>query len=470
MKLLRKVTPSFWHVSGILALALLSGCSLPRAGCSHIPIGDEMMARTSHTVMCVGPAEFAIPPDVIFEDGVSEDEAVATALSNNAAFQSMLTQLGMAEGDLIQAGLLTNPNLGTFLPISAKQWEWTLFLPLEAFVLRPHRLAIADSDYERVANELVQNGLTLVRDVRVAHADLALAIAQFQLAQEIINIRQGISDLTQKRLDRGDISELEAMTARVDVLNAEANAGLLEQNVVVARGRLAWLMGMPPNEEPLNATLDSPPPLPELDVSWLIDEAFAMRPDARAADWAVAAAAERLRVARWAFLRIDGVADANARGIKGYEAGPGVRFDIPIFNRNQGGVMRAEAELRQAQHNRDAIWNQIVQDVRMATAQWTQAKNNLMIVETKVAPALHEARQIAEKGFAAGGSDYLLVLQTTSQYVDARVRILDQVAALQRARAELERSVGRQLIEGLTPHDPQESVPPGVRVDGIEHE
>ena len=345
-----------------------------------------------------------------------------------------------------------------------------MFLPLEAFVLRPHRLAIADSDYERVANELVQNGLTLVRDVRVAHADLALAIAQFQLAQEIINIRQGISDLTQKRLDRGDISELEAMTARVDVLNAEANAGLLEQNVVVARGRLAWLMGMPPNEEPLNATLDSPPPLPELDVSWLIDEAFAMRPDARAADWAVAAAAERLRVARWAFLRIDGVADANARGIKGYEAGPGVRFDIPIFNRNQGGVMRAEAELRQAQHNRDAIWNQIVQDVRMATAQWTQAKNNLMIVETKVAPALHEARQIAEKGFAAGGSDYLLVLQTTSQYVDARVRILDQVAALQRARAELERSVGRQLIEGLTPHDPQESVPPGVRVDGIEHE
>jgi len=132
--------------------------------------------------------------------------------------------------------------------------------------------------------------------------------------------------------------------------------------------------------------------------------------------------------------------------------------------------MRAEAELLQAQYNRDAIWNQIVQDVRTATAQWTQAKNNLMIVETKVAPALNEARQIADKGFADGGSDYLLVLQTTSQYVDSRVRILDQVAALQRARAELERSVGRQLIAGPTPHASQERLPPGVRVDGIEHE
>ncbi|HRX82815.1 MAG TPA: TolC family protein, partial [Pirellulaceae bacterium] len=325
MKPDRKMTPNQWRICGLLMLALLSGCSLPRASCSHAPIGEEMMARTSHTVMCVGPAEFVVPPDVVFEDGVSEDEAVATALSNNAAFQSMLAQLGMAEGDLIQAGLLTNPNLGTFLPISAKQWEWTLFVPLEAFVLRPHRLAIADSDYERVANGLVQNGLTLVRDVRVAHADLAVAIAQYQLAQEIINIRQGISDLTQKRLDHGDISELEAMTARVDVLNAEANAGLLEQNVVVARSRLAWLMGMPPTEAPLFAVLAPPPPLPELDVALLIDESFALRPDARAADWAVAAADERLRVARLAFLRIDGVVDANQRGLKGYEVGPGIR-------------------------------------------------------------------------------------------------------------------------------------------------
>jgi cobalt-zinc-cadmium efflux system outer membrane protein len=243
------------------------------------------------------------------------------------------------------------------------------------------------------------------------------------------------------------------MTARIDALNAQANAGVLEQNVVMARSRLAWLMGLPPDWEHLQAVFDKPPEVAAVDPGALIIEALSIRPDAVAAQWAVAAAAERAEVARKAFLRIDAVADANGQGLKGFEVGPGLRFDIPIFNRNQGGRMRADAEWQQALYNRDAVHDAIVQEIRMAAAQWTQAQNNLEILEGQVAPALREAQQIAERGFADGGTDYLLVLQTTSQYLDARARLLDQAAALRRARAELERSVGRSL--GPFPQAPE---------------
>ena len=138
----------------------------------------------------MAPGEFILPPDLTFEDGLSEDEAIATALSNNSAFQATLAQLGMAEGDLIQAGLLTNPSFTTFFPVSVKQWEWTLYVPIESFVLRPQRLKVARNQYENVAHQLVQNGLTLVRDVRVAYADLAVAIAQWKLSLEAVKIRQ----------------------------------------------------------------------------------------------------------------------------------------------------------------------------------------------------------------------------------------------------------------------------------------
>ena len=57
-----------------------------------------------------------LPPDVQLEDGLSEEEAIATALANNAAFRATLAQLEMARGDVIQAGLLTNPNLVAFFP------------------------------------------------------------------------------------------------------------------------------------------------------------------------------------------------------------------------------------------------------------------------------------------------------------------------------------------------------------------
>jgi cobalt-zinc-cadmium efflux system outer membrane protein len=453
----------------VLLLLAFAGCSVPRIGGSLGPVNDELLARTSHDVACVAPGEFVLPPDANFEDGLSEDEAIATALSNNSAFQATLAQLGMAEGDLIQAGLLTNPNFTTFLPVSVKQWEWALFVPIETFVLRPQRLKVAGSQYENVAHQLVQNGLTLVRDVRVAYADLAVAIAQWKLSLEAVKIRQTVADLTEKRLNRGDISELEVMTARIDALNANANAAALEQQVVIARSRLALLMGLPPDDDQLEAELTKPPPVPTLDVAALVDEAFAIRPEAQAAQWAVTAAAHRARLSRWLFWRVDTVADANAKGHKGYEVGPGLRFDIPIFNRNQGGVKRSDAELTQALFNRDAVYQQIVQEVRTAAAQWTQADKQLSILEGQVAPELKEAMKIAEKGFDDGGTDYLLVLLTTTQYLDVRARVLDQLAALRRARAELERSVGSNL-DSAPEELPLPPLPEGVDAPGAAEE
>ena len=447
----------------LLALLLL----LPGAGCagphwcdsSAYLLLDSLQASSPHELQCVGPTEFILPPDVSLHDGVTEDEAIATAMSNNSAFQALLTQMGMVEGDLVQAHMLTNPSFVTMIPVGVKQWEWTLYAPMEALLLRPQRVALAGGQYEIMAHSLMQNGLTLVRDVRLAHADLALALAKQELALEGVHIRESIAEITNKRLERGDISELEAMTARIDALNAKAQAAMLEQDVVIARSQLALLMGLPPEDTSLTATLAAPPPVNLPESNLLLEEAWASRPDLQAAQWVVNTAVQRTKLSKWQWLRIDTVADANGKGEKGFEIGPGFRFDIPIFNRNQGGVMRAQAELTQAQHNLDAIHDQIVKEVRTAAAQWIQANQQLAILQREVVPSLHEARHIAERGFENGGTDYLLVLQTTTQYVDARSRVLDQIAALRRARAELERSIGTKLPTQLPEQNEQWLLP-----------
>ena len=124
--------------------------------------------------------------------------------------------------------------------------------------------------------------------------------------------------------------------------------------------------------------------------------------------------------------------------------------------------MRADWEVNAAMHARDAIHDQIVMDVRTAARQLRQAQDNLTILTRDVEPALSEALTIAQKGFADGGTDYLLVLQTTTQYLDMRAKILDQTAACRRALAELERSVGSSLEDGVVDIESliQETVPP----------
>ena len=82
----------------------------------------------------------SLPPGVSLEVGLTEDGAIGIALWNNAAFQELLADLGIARGDLIQAGLLPNPELAYFFGVSDKPFKFVFDLPIEALWLRPIRV------------------------------------------------------------------------------------------------------------------------------------------------------------------------------------------------------------------------------------------------------------------------------------------------------------------------------------------
>src|SRR5262245_38564594 len=130
-----------------------------------------------------------LPPGVTVDDGLTEDEAVALALWNNAAFQEALVDLGLARADVVTAGLLPNPELWLLFPVGVKQLEYALEFPLEALWLRPKRLDAARRESERVAEALAQTGLNLVRDVRWAYADALLARDRLAVAREAERLR-----------------------------------------------------------------------------------------------------------------------------------------------------------------------------------------------------------------------------------------------------------------------------------------
>ncbi len=439
----RKLAITFIAILGSLSTTTI-GCKSPVVCCNQRYVADQLFHRTSTNVATVKPCTEVIPAGVQLEDGLDEAEAVATGLANNSLFQAALAQLGMAGGDAVQASLIANPQVLMYFPSGAKEGQYTLYAPIESYFLRPTRVKIANREYRRIGDQLVQNGLNVARDIRLAYIDLALANEQSRLANEAVKIRTDIANLTRDRFKDGDISELETIASKVDSLNAKANDGVQRQNIAIARARLASLLGIPTVESPLEPTSLETVALPELDEQQLLETAMACRPDYHAARWAIAAASERTHLSRWIFWRADSVVDVR-HGTDDTRTGTGLRFDLPIFNRNQGGILRADWELNAAMHARDAIKDQIYQDVRVAYRQLCQSQANLAILEKEVLPNLTEAVAIAEKGFADGGTDYLLVLQTTTLYLDVRSRILDQRAIMRRAVAELERGVGRSL-------------------------
>lgn len=430
----------------VVASCLLAGCASTRCAPGRSQVDFELQSRVADGLGPETCGESLIPDDVLLDDGITADEAVAVALWNNSAFNATLSQLGMVRGDLVQSGLLRNPQFQILLPGGTKQLEWALFLPVDAFLLRETRLDMSEREVCRVAELLVQNGLDVVRDTRVAHADLAFAVGRAALANEAVDVRKRIADLTKKQLDAGDISELEATTARIDLLRAQADAAGLQHAVAQAEARLKQLMSIgtwsttlqPIADEPLNNASS-------YELHALIDEAMTCRPDLRAASFAVEAAKKRADVSRWQWLRFDVVADANSGGAGNTNFGPGFRFDIPIFDRNQGGIMTADWSVNQAVQNYNAVRDQVVMEVQTAYSQSQQATDNLSILRSDVLTSLQQAVGLAEKAYVDGGAPYFLVLQTTSQFLDSRTQELQLVADLRRAQANLDRSVGRNL-------------------------
>lgn len=450
---------------GAMLVVLMAGCQSQQLQNSRPIVATELASRFGAEPGEAG--EVAIPPDVSLEDGVSEHEAVQVTLWNNAAFQEILTQLGVSNAQLLEAGLFADPQFQTFFPLGPKQLEFTTFQAIDGLWLQPIRVKAAELDVDRVTQSMVQNGLNVIRDARVAHANLVAASEQAEVAREAATLRQQIADLARKRLEAGDISQLEFTTSRIDALQAKAAAERAEHEVTLARERLRTVMGLVSPEsrdqspEIVATALPLASGLSSLNLAdALVDEALAMRPDLRAAEIAIEAAGERAGLARYQFMNLDAIYDANNRGRRGsYESGPGLRFSIPIFNRNQGGIAIADAQWKQAVRQYVTVRDQVTIDVRSAHAQLIQASENLTAVRREILPALREAEQLARRNYENGGTPYFLVLQTTGQYLDARLRESQLAADLRRAIAELDRSVGHRVSDVAAPA-PLPQVPP----------
>lgn len=440
--------PSFRAALGLcfLAAASIGGCQTTDVLPSRSDVAANIENRFGAGISdSLEPGEVLVPPGVNFDDGISDDEAVSVALWNNAALQEVLAELGISNAQLLDAGLISDPQLVMLFPLGPKQLELTAFQSIDVLWLQPIRIRAATLDLDRVSRVMVQSGLDVIRDVRVAHANLQLAQQQSELAREAEALRTEIATLGRKRLAAGDISELEVAALQIDSLQAKATAARTKQDVEIAQQRLRTLIGLTMYADQIDAASDDLLLIPIQNSDALTNEALALRPDLRAAEIAIETTAERARLARNQFMTIDAVVDSNSRGRRGFEAGPGMRFTLPLFNRNRGGIAIADAQAQRADRQYVTVRDRVTLEVRTAYAQLEQAQQNLQLVRGEILPLLSQTNELARRNFENGGATYFLILQTTGQYLDARMRELQLIADLRRAIAELERSVGRKV-------------------------
>ena len=288
-----------------------------------------------------------------------------------------------------------------------------------------------------------------MRDIRVAYIDWQLAAERAELAEQGSRLRNDIARISEARLAAGAVAELDVSAMRLDAMFAMGEAVRAVRDAELAHERLRFVLGiqltdrivLKPEQWQFFAETS-------LDVDQLVHETITSRPDLRAMQWAVCAAERRADLARRDYWIIEGfLPDINGHGSKGFEAGPGLNFRLPVFHQNQGAIARAEADAERLRRQYANLRDTAAMEVRSAHIQLLLARQDEVIWRSRVVPQAVQAMTIARQALEEDGVSLLLVLETTRQLITAQLRQLEAEAQLRRAMAELERSVGRRLTD-----------------------
>jgi len=431
-----------------MLILLVGGCAA-QSPYDRSYVSKGIKERTDYELGQVAEAgQFNFPQGVSLDDGLSQDEAVALALWNNAQFQADLATLGFARADLIEAGMLANPVFSLLFPVGPKLLEAKLNLPIDVLWQRPHRIAAAELDAQSLSENLIEHGLGLIRDVQTSYADLWLAQERVRLAEENAQLQVQMAELAQARLRAGDISELAASAAYVDSLQAADATKRLSKEAIILRQRLNALLGLISDD----TTFDIIPPditsrsarLGGLDE--LLETAFAARPDLRATELNIEAAGERLGWEQSKIYNLIAIIDAKDKGEDFLTVGPGFAIEVPIFNQSNGKIARAKAELEQAARQYEAVRQDIILQVQQAHTRYVSTQEEFELWRSDIIPSLAKTVERTQKSFVAGEVSYLFVLGAKRKLLEARMRQTELAAHLHRSAAQLNYCIGKKTI------------------------
>ena len=309
------------------------------------------------------------------------------------------------------------------------------------------RARLLASELDREALRLSLTGATAR-----AYFALAAAVAQHAQARATLESREESVRIERLRFDGGESDELTFRRVEAEAAQARALIREFELAVEQSRNALGVLLGRSPHElvaeRLLPRALSAQPALPALPAG-LPAELLARRPDVRAAEARIAAAAGDVGAARAALLpglRLTGAWGSASPELDALFTTPGDAWSVaaslvqPVF---QGGRLRAGLARQRALHDASrAEYLGTVQAAFRELLDGLQGQQSLRALEAARATrveSLRRAGALAGLRYDEGEISYLELLDVRRELLAAEI---DLVAA---RRAALENTVDLAL-------------------------
>jgi cobalt-zinc-cadmium efflux system outer membrane protein len=115
---------------------------------------------------------------------------------------------------------------------------------------------------------------------------------------------------------------------------------------------------------------------------------------------------------------------------------------IPFFNRNQGRIAEAAANMGRTAREAEAGVNEVLLELQEDHRRYTIAGERVRRYQAEILPRATLSLEQARAGYQAGKLRFLDVLDAQRTLGDARALLLDALRDLAVARAELDKFIG----------------------------
>jgi outer membrane protein TolC len=310
----------------------------------------------------------------------------------------------------------------------------------EARGKRSGRIAVADQVAERGKAQVDNVRREIAFNVREAYWQAEAAQRARELyAQDDDYFRQ-IVDYHQARFNEGKLAEVNLLRVRLERerLHAAAeNANLGAQRAML---RLARELSLP-TEENWNLVEDFQ--ILEAPTESSNDsDLLTLRPEGRLALAALAEARANIELQK-ANRRQD------VQGLLGYKRnGPdntmiaGLQINLPVFDRNQGGIAASEADARAAEENVAALRNQITSEVALARREYQMRRDQYLQTFQPLFNRAVEISDISRAAHREGGLDLVRLLDAERLRVEAQISWVNSLLTYHQSVAALEYAEG----------------------------
>src|SRR5438445_8190274 len=172
------------------------------AGCAHVDpqpafaaLANTVHLRTGKRVQwnrgTAQDAEAQAAISALLRQPLSADSAVQLALLNNHNLQATYEELGIAQADLVEAGLLKNPVFYFERRLPGQAAEIDLVQEFIDILLLPLRKRIAAAQFEATKLRVGHEILTTAAEVRAA-------FYEHQGDQQLVDLRKTVADATER--------------------------------------------------------------------------------------------------------------------------------------------------------------------------------------------------------------------------------------------------------------------------------